>query len=146
MNNPAIQRRARGFARMDANKQREIASRGGRAAHAHGTAHKFSTEEARAAGRKGGEAISGNREHMARIGRLGGEARRARRAERNSDVPGNDTGNDNTSATSGREEPAGNQSSAADARFNDAQGKDSSRTDIERDVSQRDEAEPARKK
>lgn len=82
MNNPAVQRRARGFARMDASKQREIASRGGRAAHAHGTAHKFSSEEARAAGRKGGEAISGNREHMARIGRLGGEARRARRAER----------------------------------------------------------------
>jgi len=82
MNNPAVSRRARGFARMDASKQREIASRGGRAAHAHGTAHKFSSEEARAAGRKGGEAISGNREHMARIGRLGGEARRARRAER----------------------------------------------------------------
>lgn len=82
MNNPAVQRRARGFARMDSSKQREIASRGGRAAHAHGTAHKFSSEEARAAGRKGGEAISGNREHMARIGRLGGEARRARRAER----------------------------------------------------------------
>lgn len=67
---------------MEETKQKEIASRGGRAAHAHGTAHKFSSEEARAAGRKGGEAISGNREHMARIGRLGGEARRARRAER----------------------------------------------------------------
>jgi len=134
MNNPAIQRRARGFARMDANKQREIASRGGRAAHAHGTAHKFSTEEARAAGRKGGEAISGNREHMARIGRLGGEARRARRAERNSDASGNDTA-DIASSTN-----------AADARFNDAQASDATRTDVERDVSQRDEPEAPRKK
>jgi general stress protein YciG len=52
---------------MDAAKQREIASRGGRAAHAHGTAHKFSSDEARRAGRKGGEAVSGNREHMAAI-------------------------------------------------------------------------------
>ena len=67
---------------MDAAKQREIASRGGRAAHAHGTAHKFSSDEARRAGRKGGEAVSGNREHMAAIGRRGGEARQARRAAR----------------------------------------------------------------
>jgi general stress protein YciG len=83
MNNPAISSRARGFASMDAKKQREIASRGGRAAHAHGTAHKFSPEEARLAGRKGGEAVSGNREHMAKIGRRGGEARHARRIARN---------------------------------------------------------------
>lgn len=74
--------RARGFASMDAAKQKEIASRGGRAAHAHGTAHKFSSDEARRAGRKGGEAVSGNREHMATIGRRGGEARQARRAAR----------------------------------------------------------------
>ncbi len=67
---------------MDENKQREIASRGGRAAHAQGTAHKFSPEEARLAGRKGGERVSGNREYMARIGRRGGEARHARRLAR----------------------------------------------------------------
>lgn len=145
MNNPAIQRRARGFARMDVNKQREIASRGGRAAHAHGTAHKFSTEEARAAGRKGGEAISGNREHMARIGRLGGEARRARREERNADASGNDTGNNIASGKSGRDEPTGG-GAAADARYNDAPGNDASRTDVERETSPRDEPEPQRKK
>lgn len=46
----------RGFASMDGDKQREIASKGGQAAHAQGKAHEFSSEEARAAGRKGGEA------------------------------------------------------------------------------------------
>ena len=46
----------RGFASMDASKQREIASKGGRAAHQKGTAHEFTSEEARAAGRKGGQA------------------------------------------------------------------------------------------
>lgn len=45
----------RGFASMDIEKQRLIASKGGRAAHAKGTAHEWSAEEARAAGRKGGE-------------------------------------------------------------------------------------------
>lgn len=49
----------RGFASMDADKQREIAAKGGRAAHAGGNAHTFSPEEARAAGRKGGQASHG---------------------------------------------------------------------------------------
>ena len=62
----------RGFASMDAAKQREIASKGGRAAHAKGTAHEFTAEEAREAGRKGGMVVSQNREHMAAIGRKGG--------------------------------------------------------------------------
>ena len=48
--------RGRGFASMDAAKQREIASKGGKAAHAKGTAHEFTSEEAREAGRKGGQA------------------------------------------------------------------------------------------
>lgn len=51
----------RGFASMDAQKQRSIASKGGRAAHEKGTAHEFTPEEAREAGRKGGEARSRNR-------------------------------------------------------------------------------------
>ena len=49
-------RRPRGFAAMDRSKVSEIASKGGKAAHAAGTAHQFSTDEARAAGRKGGVA------------------------------------------------------------------------------------------
>lgn len=47
---------ARGFASMDAEKQREIASKGGKAAHIKGTAHEFTPEEARVAGSKGGRA------------------------------------------------------------------------------------------
>ena len=58
---------------MDEEKQREIASMGGKAAHEKGTAHEFDSEEAREAGRKGGETVSQDREHMADIGRKGGE-------------------------------------------------------------------------
>ena len=45
----------RGFASMDPQRQREIASEGGRAAHRQGVAHEWSSEEAREAGRKGGQ-------------------------------------------------------------------------------------------
>ena len=48
--------RGRGFASMDREKQRAIASKGGRAAHVQGTAHEWNSDEARAAGRKGGAA------------------------------------------------------------------------------------------
>jgi general stress protein YciG len=65
----------RGFASMDRSKQREIASKGGRAAHEKGTAHQFTPDEARQAGRKGGGAVSQDRQHMAEIGRIGGQAR-----------------------------------------------------------------------
>jgi general stress protein YciG len=51
----------RGFASMSREKQREIASRGGKAAHERGTAHEFTSEEARAAGRKGGRSRARNR-------------------------------------------------------------------------------------
>ena len=50
----ARKKQRRGFAAMSPEKQREIASLGGKAAHAKGTAHEFSPEEARTAGRKGG--------------------------------------------------------------------------------------------
>ncbi|MBR8830329.1 MAG: hypothetical protein N5P05_003425 [Chroococcopsis gigantea SAG 12.99] len=63
----------RGFASMDDAKKREIASKGGKAAHQKGTAHQFTPEEAREAGRKGGETVSRDREHMAAIGRQGGK-------------------------------------------------------------------------
>lgn len=51
----------RGFAAMDAERQREIARMGGKAAHESGRAHEFTPEEARIAGRKGGEASHGGR-------------------------------------------------------------------------------------
>lgn len=48
--------RRRGFAAMDRDRVKEIASKGGKAAHAAGTAHQFNSDEARTAGRKGGMA------------------------------------------------------------------------------------------
>lgn len=62
---------------MDPARQREIASKGGRAAHEKGTAHEWSSNEAREAGRKGGVTVSRDRAHMAAIGREGGESRSA---------------------------------------------------------------------
>jgi hypothetical protein len=55
----------RGFASMDRSKQREIASKGGKAAHQKGTAHEWTSEEARDAGRKGGIASHRRRREQA---------------------------------------------------------------------------------
>jgi general stress protein YciG len=57
----------RGFASMDRDKQRDIASKGGRAAHVKGTAHEWNSEQARNAGRKGGNAIHRNRQPLGPI-------------------------------------------------------------------------------
>ena len=73
---------SRGFASMDSDRQRQIASKGGKAAHAQGRAHECTSDEARSAGRKGGEAVSRDRSHMAAIGRAGGQARGRNRALR----------------------------------------------------------------
>src|SRR6266498_4072178 len=78
----------RGFASMDPSKQREIASKGGRAAHAKGTAHEFTSDEARVAGRKGGEAVSRDRAHMSAIGREGGHSRGRTRQSPNQGMSG----------------------------------------------------------
>lgn len=96
----------RGFASMDESRQRAIASEGGRAAHARGTAHEFTSEEAREAGRKGGEAVSQNREHMAAIGRRGGEARGAAQRRLRGE-----TDDDDSRSASRRESSAGNNDS-----------------------------------
>ncbi len=72
---PTTKESRRGFAAMDSARQKQIASAGGRAAHERGHAHEFTSEEARVAGRKGGQAVSQNRQHMATIGRKGGVAR-----------------------------------------------------------------------
>ena len=63
----------RGFAAMSPERQKAIASEGGRAAHRQGVAHEWSSNEARQAGRKGGQTVSQNREHMSEIGRKGGQ-------------------------------------------------------------------------
>ena len=61
----------RGFASMDRAKQREIASKGGKAAHQKGTAHEWTSEEARDAGRKGG--IASHRRRREQMGTPGQE-------------------------------------------------------------------------
>jgi general stress protein YciG len=71
--------RNRGFASMAAEKQREIARKGGRAAHEKGKAHEFTTDEARMAGRKGGEKGTLDRNPMAELGRRGGRSSASRR-------------------------------------------------------------------
>ena len=91
----------RGFASMDPAKQREIASKGGRAAHAKGTAHEFTSDEARVAGRKGGEAVSRDRAHMAAIGREGGHSRGARARAAAAGGGNNAVGNSNTDIAQG---------------------------------------------
>jgi general stress protein YciG len=80
---------ARGFAAMDRDKQRIIASMGGRAAHAKGTAHEFTSAEAALAGSKGGKAAHErgtahefSREEAAAAGRKGGQASGARNKNR----------------------------------------------------------------
>ena len=76
---PRLGTKSRGFASMNAERQREIARKGGKAAHEKGTAHEFTPDEARAAGRKGGERVSADRHHMSRIGRMGGKSSAGRR-------------------------------------------------------------------
>ena len=71
---------ARGFALLSHKRRQEIASQGGKAAHAKGTAHRYTVEEAKQAGRKGGRSVSADIPHMMRIGKLGGESKRSKRA------------------------------------------------------------------
>ncbi len=79
----------RGFASMDRAKQREIASKGGKAAHQKGTAHEWTSEEAREAGRKGG--MASHRRKQQQPGEGGGELANPRGAETEgavTDIPG----------------------------------------------------------
>jgi uncharacterized protein len=74
----------RGFASMDRNKQREIASKGGKAAHQKGTAHEWTSEEAREAGRKGGMASHRRKQQQQQPGEpgiVGGSPEEARSGE-----------------------------------------------------------------
>ncbi|MFL5306227.1 MAG: KGG domain-containing protein [Polyangia bacterium] len=65
--------RGRGFAGMDPERQRQISSQGGKAAHQKGTAHEFDSEEAREAGRKGGMVSGGRRRAREGANRQPGE-------------------------------------------------------------------------
>ncbi len=70
--------RPRGFERLAPERRREIARVGGVAAHQYGRAHKYTPQEASAAGKIGGRTVSADREHMRRIGRIGGLKRQER--------------------------------------------------------------------
>lgn len=63
----------RGLASADQETKERVASTGGKAAHEQGTAHEWDSNEAREAGRKGGESVSKDKQHMSEIGRKGGE-------------------------------------------------------------------------
>ncbi len=76
----------RGLASADAETRKRVASMGGKAAHQAGTAHEFNSDEAREAGRKGGQAVSRDRQHMSAIGREGG---RNSRGNRDTSIPKN---------------------------------------------------------
>lgn len=114
----------RGFASMSPERQREIASKGGRAAHEKGTAHEWTAEEARQAGRKGGETVSRDRAHMAAIGREGGGARGARnRRDSQQHEQGGEAGNQGREgmSASGRDVNAAGGQSAGARRDGEAQ-------------------------
>ena len=77
---PAVNpKQRRGFAMMDPDTLRSVCSQGGRTAHALGRAHRFNTEKASQAGKKGGATVSANRSHMAEIGSRGGKAKKGYR-------------------------------------------------------------------
>ena len=85
-NSPSENRRSnRGFAAMSPERQKQIASEGGRAAHKLGVAHEWNSDEARKAGKKGGQIVSQNREHMSEIGRRGGQSSGGRRSRQQND-------------------------------------------------------------
>jgi general stress protein YciG len=71
--NDTLRKERRGFASMSPEKQREIASKGGRAAHQKGTAHEWTSDEARTAGRKGGQVSRGGRGRLPVEQVVGGE-------------------------------------------------------------------------
>jgi general stress protein YciG len=73
---------------MDRSKQKEIASKGGKAAHQKGTAHEWTSEEAREAGRKGG--MASHRRKQEQIQGEGGSAAGAGSTESMGDEAGND--------------------------------------------------------
>ena len=84
-NSASGKRSNRGFAAMSPERQKQIASEGGRAAHKLGVAHEWNSDEARKAGKKGGQIVSQNREHMSEIGRRGGQSSGGRRTKQQRD-------------------------------------------------------------
>jgi len=118
----------RGFASMDPEKQRAIAAEGGRAAHAQGVAHEFDSEEAREAGRKGGQARGSSDSDRDQQGSdRGGGARSASSGSRERDSQGRFTDRDDSNrgmSASGRGQERGrdNQGRFTDSDDNNDRG------------------------
>ena len=93
--------RGRGFAGMDPERQRQISSQGGKAAHQKGTAHEFDSNEAREAGRKGGMVSGGRRRarEQAQGGRPSREPERENTEERESEAESTGTRSDASPST-----------------------------------------------
>jgi len=95
--------RGRGFAGMDPERQRQISSQGGKAAHQKGTAHEFDSNEAREAGRKGGMVSGGRRrarEQQAQQSRPSREPEReGTEREESEEAEGTGTGSDASPST-----------------------------------------------
>ena len=107
----------RGFASMDRAKQREIASKGGKAAHQKGTAHEWTSEEARDAGRKGGIASHQRRRE-----------KRSNTSESDSPAPGDDS-----RASGSSESMRGSSSSSSESmRGSSSASMDTARDDYSR--------------
>jgi len=87
----------RGFASMDRAKQREIASKGGKAAHQKGTAHEWTSEEARDAGRKGGIASHQRRREQSSTAASGDREVSMNRSESGSDLDSGRSGSGDSS-------------------------------------------------
>ena len=92
----SVAKEDRGFASMERNKQREIASKGGKAAHQKGTAHEWTSEEAREAGRKGGMASHRRRREGLDDGLTTPEGATSNPVDEQvgEDTPGNNPGNE----------------------------------------------------
>ncbi len=76
----------RGFALLPPEKMSEIARQGGKTAHQKGTAHRWTSDSARVAGKTGGSSIARDREYMREIGRRGGRGKKGYRRNRSSPV------------------------------------------------------------
>lgn len=117
----------RGFASMDPEKQRAIAAEGGRAAHAQGVAHEFDSEEAREAGRKGGQARGGGDSDRDQQGSdRGGGSRSASSGSRERDSQGRFTDSDDNNRGGMSASGRGGQGRERDSqgRFTDSDAND----------------------
>ena len=118
----------RGFASMDRAKQREIASKGGKAAHQKGTAHEWTSEEARDAGRKGG--IASHQRRREQMGSTNGNDGTG--GESGSDTSGGQTSTDDAKASGSSESMRGSSRESMRGSSSPSSSMDTARDDYSR--------------